>query len=590
MHADEALQKVLEALRRAGCDPKPTRSGGYRARCPAHDDRRPSLSIAEQDDKILIHCFAGCDLDAILQRLGLEKRDLFNGAGPRRLPKPPAQSLPPGGKETRYEIRDADGELIAVHVRIDGPNGKTFRWERPDGTPGLGGLKVDDLPLYGSELIGTFDPQKFVVLVEGEKACLALRHRGHQALGTVCGANVTPSPEVLSVLKGFRVLLWPDADEAGLRHATGLARRLRGLGVEVYRVRIPDGKPKGWDAADADSNEIELILGTAEPWDVPPERIPGTIKSAAEILSASFPPSDPLIPGLLPEGITFLSGRPKVGKSWLALQLALGIASGGVILGKVRAGRARDVLMLDLEGNERRLQQRLSFLREVALPPNNLQCAFTWPPLADRDGTAPGLDLLARWCEEHRGGVVIVDPVGLLVRPAPKNSDPYSHFYQELQAFCNLHALYGVSFILVHHTRKTEALDPLDRLLGSTALAAAADTHWVLERARGSSDATLHVISRDLPGGEYALRWDDLHGWVFLGKAETVRLTGLKRQILEALQALGRATIQDIAAAAGVSYDVAKTTLRRLCHEGIVGREQRFFFVLKEGGDEGIQL
>ena len=52
-------------------------SRGWRAKCPAHDDRSPSLSIREGDRGILLHCFAGCSLGEICEALGLMVRDLF---------------------------------------------------------------------------------------------------------------------------------------------------------------------------------------------------------------------------------------------------------------------------------------------------------------------------------------------------------------------------------------------------------------------------------------------------------------------------------------------------------------------------------
>jgi hypothetical protein len=67
---------------------QPTGAGRWKARCPAHDDRSPSLSIREGDDgRVLVHCHAGCATAAILEAAGLCLRDLF--AGP---PLTPAQA------------------------------------------------------------------------------------------------------------------------------------------------------------------------------------------------------------------------------------------------------------------------------------------------------------------------------------------------------------------------------------------------------------------------------------------------------------------------------------------------------------------
>ena len=49
----------------------------YLARCPAHDDKSPSLSIRELDDRLLIHCFAGCDASEVMGSIGLSLGDLY---------------------------------------------------------------------------------------------------------------------------------------------------------------------------------------------------------------------------------------------------------------------------------------------------------------------------------------------------------------------------------------------------------------------------------------------------------------------------------------------------------------------------------
>ncbi|MGB4726197.1 MAG: CHC2 zinc finger domain-containing protein, partial [Thermogutta sp.] len=71
------VDEVVALLERHGCTPR--RAGaGWVALCPAHDDRRPSLSVSEgRDGQILLHCFSGCTLESILAALGLRWSDLF---------------------------------------------------------------------------------------------------------------------------------------------------------------------------------------------------------------------------------------------------------------------------------------------------------------------------------------------------------------------------------------------------------------------------------------------------------------------------------------------------------------------------------
>src|SRR5262249_54489774 len=115
----------------------------------------------------------------------------------------------------RWPIRDAAGAIVAEHVRLEGPSGrKLCIWER-DGTPGLKGLRVPALPLYGAHVLAAAAPTAPVVVTEGEKACDALTARGVLAVGTVTGAATIPADAVLRQLLGHDVALWPDHDPDG---------------------------------------------------------------------------------------------------------------------------------------------------------------------------------------------------------------------------------------------------------------------------------------------------------------------------------------------------------------------------------------
>ena len=78
-----ALDRVLSALDRT--DHTARQSGCvWTARCPAHEDRKPSLSIAVGRKGVLIHCHAGCSTQSILSALGLTWQDLFDARAVRR--------------------------------------------------------------------------------------------------------------------------------------------------------------------------------------------------------------------------------------------------------------------------------------------------------------------------------------------------------------------------------------------------------------------------------------------------------------------------------------------------------------------------
>ena len=162
--------------------------------------------------------------------------------------------LPLGGSSdrvTEYEIQDTAGKLVAVHGRRDKLIGKDLWWRMPDGTTGLGGRKVNTLPLYRSQHIkrDSGEPARSVCIVEGEKAADALASAVPEvlALGTVTGASSTPAAEVLQPVidTGLPVYLWPDLDAEGAKHMQLVAALIPG----ALMIEAPPDT-KGADAAD----------------------------------------------------------------------------------------------------------------------------------------------------------------------------------------------------------------------------------------------------------------------------------------------------------------------------------------------------
>lgn len=72
----EALRPMIDVILTRLANVRPN-GKGFTARCPAHEDRDPSLSITDTGDRILLHCHAGCEVQDILDAIGLEWSDLF---------------------------------------------------------------------------------------------------------------------------------------------------------------------------------------------------------------------------------------------------------------------------------------------------------------------------------------------------------------------------------------------------------------------------------------------------------------------------------------------------------------------------------
>jgi len=228
------FQKIAETLGQA------KRTGnGFDCKCPCHDDDHASLSLSMQDGRLLWHCKAGCSQADVQQ--ALQARGLINGH--------PYE--PKAKNETVWKLRDADGNHILNHVRIDGPDGKkeSMFWQRTDGRKANfkeQGLKLVDLPLYNFHKVKNASK---LILCEGEKAADACAKLGLPAVATATGAASCPSAKVLRCLQGKHVLLWPDNDDPGREHMRKIAARLDKLKIEYRFIQWADAGPKQ-DAAD----------------------------------------------------------------------------------------------------------------------------------------------------------------------------------------------------------------------------------------------------------------------------------------------------------------------------------------------------
>lgn len=252
------------------------RTDGWSARCPAHDDKHPSLSIAiAPDGGVFVNCFAGCTRAEILSAVGLHERDLH--------PRPASTRSQPGGRRAdragapapasttgrltladlaaakhlsvellrsfdctddrsggvKIPYHDADGALASIRTRL-ALTGDRFRWRRGD-HPLLYGLwRLKEIRALGR-----------VILVEGETDCWTLWAHGIPALG-IPGKSTWRS-EWSEHLDGLTVFLWqePDAPELVDR----VARDVTDLRVIV----APDGTKDVSDAHVRGDDVVALV-------------------------------------------------------------------------------------------------------------------------------------------------------------------------------------------------------------------------------------------------------------------------------------------------------------------------------------------
>ncbi len=315
---DKPIQKVLAALEAAGCNPQPTQDGQWMALCPAHDDHKPSLSIGEGDyGRALIHCFAGCLNKDVVAALALKLADLYPPASRRGVPKRLRQGPKPaptpeaavadlirkwGQPSVRYPYRDARGKLVAVVFRWNVDGEKQIRPVRRARGGWLPGMPEEPRPLYRLPEVLEAD---VVHVVEGEKCADALAALGRVATTSIGGSNAARKSD-WEPLRGKRVVIWPDNDEAGRAYGQVVARLCHDAGAAEVRIAnlaaVWPGCPEKGDVADLLAKDktkgkrytlklLKRAAAEAPPWEGPQ---PGEAESAA-------PPWRPFPVDVLPE-------------------------------------------------------------------------------------------------------------------------------------------------------------------------------------------------------------------------------------------------------------------------------------------------
>lgn len=269
-------------------------------------------------------------------------------------------------------------------------------------------------------------------------------------------------------------------------------------------------------------HEVNALAGElAEHGKEPVPTVRPTVKTSwtvAELYDTDFPEPQWAVPDIVPVGLSFLAGRPKVGKSWLALQIAHAVGTGGMTFDRhVTKGR---VLYLALEDGPRRLRNRLW---KHAVPRDaNITFETTW-----RRFTEGGLDDLRAVAGSYQ--LVVVDTISRALGKADQSDlADMTLIVGDLQ---QLALELDIAIIVIDHHRKPAGMisDPIDDIVGLTAKAAVADAVLGLTKQQGKAGAVLKVTGRDIEEQELALSWDAVTcAWQLEGTVEEVSLRGNK--------------------------------------------------------------
>jgi hypothetical protein len=303
--------------------------------------------------------------------------------------------------------------------------------------------------------------------------------------------------------------------------------------------------------------------------------------SAVDLCDAFFPEVKYIVPGVIPEGVTLLASRPKIGKSWMLLQIGSAVALGRDVLVANDNPTCGDVLALFLEDGKRRIKRRMTkyFGANRECWPARMHVACEWAPF-----DAKGLEDIEEWCKSVPKPTLIMIDVLAKVRPAKRpNQNEYAVDYEACEGLKRLaHKFPGLAVIVAHHDRKMSAEDVYDTVSGTLGLTGGVDTIALLKRT--TAGTTLHVRGRDLVDEvEKAVSLDrETCRWIVQGDASEVMRSETRNAVLDVLRNAPEAgmTVKDVAAEANINRDLVDKTLQRMAKDGEVRRVSRGRYAL----------
>jgi hypothetical protein len=446
---------------------------------------------------------------------------------------------------------------------------------------GLGGHAIP--PLYRLDEVraamGRGDP---IVVVEGEKDADRLWTEGIAATTSPHGAaavgqkakwtGVNAEP-----LMGATVVLLGDNDDAGRAHMDAAAATLLRI-ARVRRIELADHWPEiraGEDVSDwlDDGGRIEDLrkwISEARPIGAKPIVV-RPLAGHGGLEGQRFMELEWIVPAFIPEGLTLLAGKPKVGKSWLALAISAALTQVGRAVLDTGC-KKRGVIYCALEDTPRRMQARSRIVFEPGWP-DTMFSIYELPTIDD------GLiDHFHEYRRRHPEiGVIIVDTLAAIRGQKKNGEEQYGADYRAMKALLEFSHATGVAVIVIHHVRKQEAADIFDTISGTLGLNGAADTLAVLSKT--DEQLRLAVRGRDVEEIDKVVNFDGTTGYWSVVEdyvADKPAANGIKAAIVMALAGYGSSgsSPADIANKTGMPVQNVQKMLQRMAKTGEIRKTQ----------------
>lgn len=428
----------------------------WTAPCPLPGHKTPAghLTLKDAGDKALVTCHPGPhSYQDICAALGFDSLTYSRNG-----------NEPEATIAATYDFPDAEGKLLYQVVRFDP---KDFRQRRPDGNGGwLWNLKGITPVLYRlPEVLKAVREGRTVYIVEGEKDADNLAELGLTATTNSGGAEKW-RPEYAEVLKGASVVITPDRDAPGQRHAAKVAASLHGKAKSIKVVELPDRDGyqikdvSDWLAAGGTLTELETLVSKAPEYKPKESDISLVCIADVEAESVSwlwFP--------YIPKGkLTLLEGDPGIGKSWVSLAITTAVSLGTGLPGAEDTEPQRVLLASAEDGLGDTIRPRLDAMAGNIRNVHAIKGAL--------DFGNGGLAILAGYIEQVNPALVIIDPLVAYI-----GAGVDIHRANETRAvmaqLADIAEKHGCAILAVRHLTKGGMLKPIYRGIGSIDFAAA---------------------------------------------------------------------------------------------------------------------
>lgn len=522
---------------------------GWSARCPAHDDRNPSLSIWEgKDGRVMFACKASCEKPAVLAALGLTWADVC----PEK-PQAP-RIVSPDTTVTWYDYQHPDGALAYRVRREDGPNGKDVRPYSASGSVGLNGTGriLYRLP----ELIEGIAEGRTAHIVEGENKVEELRARGLCA--TTSGSATSWRQEFAQHLIGANVVIIPDNDTPGEKYAATIAESLQGVAASVRIVRLPGLPPKG-DVVDwfKSGRTLEQLLAEIDAPTAEPERTRWRLDELRDRPDLLTPPVAVVPRVAWRSRCTLFASGEKLGKSTFLAYVAAQASHGRAVLGQ--PCQPVTVLVFGLEEFVGDVARRLL---KFDAEPTKVHIVTTLPlqPVA-------ALAELRRHVHETGATLVIVDTLIAYSAGGVTDAAASAQIQPIVQALTHYAHDSGIALILVHHGRKSDG-----KYRDSSAIGAAVDVIIEMGLPPNVEETTLRIVRARgrVPTANFQFRYE-------YGEFELIASTDLPSAAGDLSTTLAAIATDDLALAQDIIAFVKKYpgTSQKRIRDGVTGGNAR---------------